>query len=225
MNAQIPTMAAANAACLAHYPALAEVQPALSTLALHTSYFSTPAGHVLFEENTSCQGFPLLLEGEIKVSRSSGDGRWIELYRLVPGDICLISSACLFRNQPLSGRAVTTRPCMLRLIDATHFSQWLNHATFRDSILGLFAERLSDLTALVDAVAFARLDQRLANALLGRGSEISVTHQVLADELGTVREMVTRLLKRFEREGWITLGRERIGICNSAALRAHGAGL
>jgi len=220
-----PTMAGVNAACLSYYPALASVQPAIDTLALHTSYFSIPAGHVLFEENTSCLGFPLLLEGEIKVSRSSGDGRSIELYRLVPGDICLISSACLFRSQPLSGRAISTRPSVLRLIDASHFSQWLNNAAFRDNILGLFAERLSDLTALVDAVAFARLDQRLANALLGRGSEISVTHQALAEELGTVREIVTRLLKRFEREGWITLARERIGITNSAALRARAAGL
>ena len=212
-----------HAACLAHYPALAAVQPALDTVALEHSFFTVPAGHVLFEENAVCQGFPLLLEGEIKVSRNSSDGRSIELYRLVPGEICLVSSACLFRRQPLGGRAVAIKPCQLRLISADLFAHWLADATFRDSILGLFADRMSDLTALVDAIAFARLDQRLAAALLGHGMELSVTHQRLADELGTVREMVTRLLKRFEREGWIALGRERIRITDSAALRAHSA--
>jgi CRP/FNR family transcriptional regulator len=79
---------------------------------------------------------------------------------------------------------------------------------------------MADLTCLVDAVAFHKLDRRLAAALLGRGQQLNVTHQMLADELGTVREIVTRLLRRFEREGWVTLGREQIQIVNSAALRA-----
>ncbi|MDP3338445.1 MAG: helix-turn-helix domain-containing protein, partial [Rhodoferax sp.] len=77
----------------------------------------------------------------------------------------------------------------------------------------------ADLTSLIDAVAFQRLDRRLAAALLGRGQQLNLTHQTLADELGTVREMVTRLLRRFEREGWVSLGREQIQIVNGAALR------
>jgi CRP/FNR family transcriptional regulator len=87
-------------------------------------------------------------------------------------------------------------------------------------VLGLFAERMADLTTLIDAVAFQKLDRRLAAALLGRGQHLAISHQALADELGTVREIVTRLLRRFEREGWVTLGREHIEIVNGAALRA-----
>ena len=87
-------------------------------------------------------------------------------------------------------------------------------------MLGLFAERMADLTGLIDAVAFHKLDQRLAGALLGRGQDLTLTHQQLADELGTVREIVSRLLRRFERDGWVALGREQITILNSAALRA-----
>ena len=94
-------------------------------------------------------------------------------------------------------------------------------------MLGLFAERMADLTGLIDAVAFHRLDQRLAAALLGRGPNLALTHQALADELGTVREIISRLLRRFEREGWVELARERIHIHirNSAALRAVAAAL
>jgi len=207
------------------YPALANVAPSLAALGGSAGPLSVPAGAVLFSEHAPCQGFPLVLQGEVKVSRHSGDGRSLELYRVVPGELCLVSSACLFRNQPLSAQGVTTKPTTLLLIAPPVFSQWLETPDFRNEVLGLFAERLADLTGLIDAVAFQRLDQRLAAALLGRGQELALTHQTLADELGTVREIVSRLLRRFEREGWVELARERIHISNSAALRAVAAAL
>jgi CRP/FNR family transcriptional regulator len=141
------------------------------------------------------------------------------LYRVVPGELCLVSSACLFRAQPLSANGITTKASTLLLIKPDVFRRWLEQPAFRNDVLGLFAERMADLTSLIDSVAFQRLDRRLAAALLGRGQQLNVTHQTLADELGTVREMVTRLLRRFEREGWVSLGREQIQIINAAALR------
>jgi CRP/FNR family transcriptional regulator, anaerobic regulatory protein len=207
------------------YPALAHVVPALAELGPAAGPLSVPSGTVLFDENAPCQGFPLLLAGEIKVSRHSSDGRSLELYRVVPGELCLVSSACLFRSQPLSAHGVTTKATTLLLIAPPVFNQWLETPAFRNEVLGLFAERMADLTGLIDAVAFHRLDQRLAAALLGRGQQLSITHQALADELGTVREIISRLLRRFEREGWVTLSRERIHISDSAALRAVAAAL
>lgn len=201
------------------YPALAQVQPSLAELHPAVAPMTVPAGTVLFSENTPCQGFPLVLDGEVKVSRSSGDGRSLELYRVVPGELCLVSSACLFRTQPLSAHGVTTKASTLLLIPPDIFARWLETPAFRNEVLGLFAERMADLTSLIDAVAFHKLDRRLAAALLGHGQQLAITHQALADELGTVREIVTRLLRRFEREGWVTLGREQIQIVNSAALR------
>jgi len=201
------------------YPSLAQVQPAPDAPESGLKPFDVPVGSVLFNENTACQGFPLVLTGEIKVSRNSGDGRSLELYRVVPGELCLVSSACLFRTQPLTAHGVTTKPSTLLLITPELFKRWLETPAFRNDVLGLFAERMADLTSLIDAVAFQRLDRRLAASLLGRGQQLNVTHQTLADELGTVREMVTRLLRRFEREGWVSLGREQIQIISSAALR------
>jgi CRP/FNR family transcriptional regulator len=207
------------------YPALDHVLPTLADLGSAAHPLIVPAGAVLFSENAPCQGFPLVLEGEIKVSRSSGDGRSLELYRVVPGELCLVSSACLFRTQPLSAHGMTTRASTLLLIPPDIFARWLETPSFRNEVLGLFAERMADLTGLIDAVAFQRLDQRLAAALLGRGPNLALTHQALADELGTVREIISRLLRRFEREGWLELARERIHILDSAALRAMAAGL
>lgn len=207
------------------YPALAHVIPTLAELGPAAGPHSVPAGAVLFDENALCQGFPVVLSGEIRVSRHSGDGRSLELYRVVPGELCLVSSASLFRSQPLMAQGVATKPTTLLLIPPPVFTQWLENPAFRKDVLGLFAERMADLTSLIDAVAFRRLDQRLAAALLGRGPDLAVTHQALADELGTVREIVTRLLRRFEREGWVELSRERVHIRNSAALRAVAAAL
>lgn len=205
---------------LSLYPSLAQVQPALDQLTDSLALYQVPAETVLFSENAACQGFPLVLRGEIKVSRASGDGRSLELYRVVPGELCLVSSASLFRAQPLSAFGVTTKHSDFLLIRPDLFKRWIETPAFRNDILGLFAERMADLTGLIDAVAFHKLDRRLAGALLGRGQQLNLTHQALADELGTVREIVTRLLRRFEREGWVTLGREQIQIVNSSALRA-----
>lgn len=201
---------------LALYPALATLSPTELGAPMEA-----PAGTVLFTQQQPCLGFPLVLEGEVRVSKRSAEGRTLELYRVGRGDLCLVSSACLFRRTPLLAEGTATRPTRLLLVPPDIFQEWLGQREFRDMVLGAFAERMADLAALVDAIAFQRLDERLAAALLGRGPSLALTHQALAEELGTVREIVTRLLRRFEREGWVALSREQIRILDSAALRRH----
>jgi CRP/FNR family transcriptional regulator len=136
--------------------------------------------------------------------------------------MCLVSSAGLFGDQPLTARGVATCDTTLCLLSPPDF-----HAAGRRYrcayVLGLFAARMADLTGLIEAIAFQKLDSRLASALLGHGQQLRTTHQALADELGTVREIVTRLLHRFERDGLVELSRENITIRDSAGLRAIAA--
>ncbi len=211
---------------LAQYPVLAELPAALcrSVLASQAQAVDVPAGQTLFEEGTPCRGFPLLLQGEVRVARGSPQGRSLELYRVQPGELCVASTSCLFGQSTLVAHGVTVLPTRLVLLTPAGFEQWVAVAAFRRHVFGVFADRLADLMALAEAVAFQRLDQRLAAALLGHGPVIAATHQVLADELGTVREIVTRLLRRFERSGWLRLGRERIEIADAAALRQLAGG-
>jgi CRP/FNR family transcriptional regulator len=168
----------------------------------------------------------MLLAGEVRVARGSAGGRSLELYRVTPGELCVASTACLFGHAALTAHGVTTANTELVLLQPAGFERWVDEPAFRRFVFGIFADRLADLMALAEAVAFQRLDQRLAATLLGHGLLVHTTHQKLADELGTVREIVTRLLKRFERAGWLRLGRERIELLDAAALRAlaHGAG-
>ena len=204
------------------YPALDDLPDALQVgnLLQHTHVLQVPAGQMLFDVGSPCQGFPMVMSGSIRVARGSPGGRQLELYRVTPGELCVVSTSCLLGQSPPVAHGHTLEATELVLLDAAGFERWCAHAPFRRFVFSLFAERLSDMMSLAEAVAFQRLDQRLAHALLGRGNPVHATHQDLADELGTVREIVTRLLKRFERDGWVALSRERIEIVDAATLRA-----
>lgn len=211
---------------LPDYPVLAELPRALAldVLATQAMALTVPAGQLLFEEGTPCQGFPMVLGGEVRVARGSAQGRSLELYRVGPGELCVASTSCLFGQSLLVAHGATVAATELVMLTPAGFERWVAEAPFRRFVFGVFADRLADLMALAEAVAFQRLDQRLATALLGHGAVLTVTHQALADELGTVREIVTRLLRRFEREGWVALGRERIELRAPDALRALARG-
>lgn len=208
------------------YPVLAENPPPgwREDVAALGPALQVPAGALLFDEGRPCLGFPMVLEGDVRVARGAAQGRAIELYRVQPGEVCLVSASCLFGQTTLAAHGVATQPTTLMLLPAPMFMHWSAHEPFRRWVFGVFAYRMADLIELTEAVAFQRLDQRLAGALLGRGPTLHVTHQQIADELGTVREMVTRLLKRFERNGWVELGRERIELRDAVALRRFAAG-
>lgn len=209
------------------YPALDELPAELlaSTLEHDATLLSAPQGLTLFEEGAPCRGFPMVLSGELRVARGTPNGRSLELYRVTPGELCVASTSCLFGHALLMAHGTAVVASELVVLSAPAFERWTAHEPFRRYVFGIFADRLADLMALAEAVTFQRLDQRLAAALLGHGAVRLGTHQSLADELGTVREIVTRLVGRFEREGWIVSGRERIEIRDAAALRAAASGL
>ncbi|MDO9284635.1 MAG: Crp/Fnr family transcriptional regulator [Aquabacterium sp.] len=208
------------------YPTLADLPATLrdTTLAEHAQALRVPEGQLLFDEGAPCRGFPMVLSGEVRVARGTPNGRSLELYRVGPGELCVASTACLFGRSLLMAHGITVQPTELVVLSPVAFERWTAVDGFRRFVFGMFADRLADLMSLAEAVAFQRLDQRLASTLLGHGSVVHGTHQALADELGTVREIITRLLKRFERAGWLAIGRERVEILDAAALRALAAG-
>ncbi|MDP1900111.1 MAG: Crp/Fnr family transcriptional regulator [Rubrivivax sp.] len=211
---------------IALYPALASLgaEELSTTLGATTQTITAPAGTMLFDEGAPCRGFPMVLSGSIRVARGSPGGRTLELYRVTPGELCVVSTSCLLGKATLAAHGQALEATELVLIAPTDFDRWCRAEPFRRYVFGLFADRLADLMALAEAVAFQRLDQRLAHLLLGHGDTVLATHQSLADALGTVREIVSRLLSRFERAGWVRLSRERIEVLDAPALRALSAG-
>jgi CRP/FNR family transcriptional regulator, anaerobic regulatory protein len=179
-----------------------------------------PAGSIVFDENQTCQGFPLVLSGSIRVVKASSSGRELQLYRVGPGESCILTSSCLLGQAHYHARGVVEQDIEMIVLAPAEFRNLISfNESFRNYIFSLFSDRLTDLMQLVSAVAFQKLDQRLAALLVAKPSPIHTTHQALADELGSVREIVSRLLKNFSEQGWVKLGREHIEVVDAAALK------
>ncbi|HQR58708.1 MAG TPA: Crp/Fnr family transcriptional regulator [Azonexus sp.] len=202
------------------YPALAGLLDERLDALLRPAALELPAGTRVFAEHQPCQGFPLLLAGSIKVVKQSASGRELMLYRVAPGGSCIITSSCLLGRSDYNARGIAETPLRLLLVPAPAFAElMLDHAPFRDFVFHLFAERIAELMQLVEEVAFTRLDQRLARLIVAQDRAVlNVTHQQLADELGSVREIVSRLLKGFAEQGLVALGREQLTVTDRAGL-------
>ena len=178
-----------------------------------------PAGTFLFGVGDLCSSFLLLLEGTVRVYIGSDEGREMSLYRIEPGETCLLTTSCLMGQStyPAIGRAetdisgfVVSNQCFDELLTS---SPEFCELVFKD-----FGQRLSIIIQLTQEVAFNKLDLRLAQFLLNQDLT-KITHQQIALELGTVREIISRLLKHFQDEGLVTLHRNRIQILDSVALQ------
>lgn len=207
------------------YPALSGLDDTrLDEILAGAQVIDVPAGTQLFGSGSPCRQFPFVIKGSIRVAKA-GEGRELHLYRVGPGESCVLTSSCLVgaSDYPASGLAETdTR---LVVLPRGAFELLIaQHAPFREYVFGLFAERLTELMSLVEAVAFHKLDRRVAAALLGHGKTVEATHQQLADEVGSVREIVTRILRGFAEDGLVQLGRGSIAVIDAAALRRIAAG-
>lgn len=185
-----------------------------------------PAGMVLFDAKQPCRGFPLLLEGTVRVSKTTPTGREILLYRVDPGQGCVLSGGCLLGHSDYTASGVAETNVMLVVIPPGAFHQLLlGYEPFRSFVFGMYGERLAEVMELVEEVAFRRLDVRLAQILIHRGPVVQASHQELADDLGSVREIVSRLLRSFEDRGWVKLERERVTVLDPKSMVEFSANL
>ena len=207
------------------YPALASLpEPTLAAALAKAEVVSLASGTPLFGEGSVCRQFPLVLAGSIRVAKV-GEGRELHLYRVTPGESCVLTSSCLVGGRDYPATGVVESDVRLVVLPKAVFDERVaSHAPFRQYVFGLFAERLTDLMALVEAVAFHKLDRRVAATLLGHGRIVEMTHQQLADSVGSVREIVTRVLRSFVDQGLVKLGRGSIEVLDAAGLRSVAEG-
>jgi len=201
------------------YPALISIpKQDIDALLNNSKLIRLSSGTVVFEELQGCNTFPFVLSGSLKVVQRSATGREISLYNVLPGDACVVSSACLLGNKPYNAVGLVQADCELVMMPAEDFNHLLSIRTFREFIFSLFSKRVLDLMLLVDEIAFRKLDQRLARLLISSGPCIEASHQSLANELGTVREMITRTLNAFSDRQWVRLNRGSIQVVDKQAL-------
>jgi CRP/FNR family transcriptional regulator len=205
---------------LQRFPVFAGLPAArLEALLAEAQALPVPRGSVLFDAKQPCRGFPLLLEGSVRVTKTAPTGREILLYRVEPGQGCILSGGCLLGHSDYSATGIAETDVVLLSLPPALFQELLlEFEPFRRFVFGMYGERLAEVLELVEEVAFRRLDARLAQLLVRRGPLLEATHQRLADELGSVREIVSRLLRGFESRGWVKLERERVTVLDPKSL-------
>ncbi|MDU8910030.1 Crp/Fnr family transcriptional regulator [Aestuariicoccus sp. MJ-SS9] len=184
------------------------------TLTDSSQVVSVPAGTVVFGPGHIPDNLLLLLEGSVRVSQTSEQGREIVLYRVEAGQSCVLTTACLLAHEAYAAEGIAETDVKAVAIPRATFDDLVSRAPlFRDFVFTAYSRRITDLFRVVDEVAFGRIDMRLAERLLTLsrdGDEVKATHQQLATELGTAREVISRQLQEFQRRGWIEQERGRI---------------
>lgn len=175
-------------------------------------------GKVLMEPGQFVKMVPIVLEGAIKILRMDEEGKELFLYYLDPGDTCALSLTCCTATKPSEIKAVIEEqttllgiPILVHEQFSDEFKQW------KDFVSNTYQRRFNELLLALDAVAFKRMDERLMRYIVTKmkqfkSNELHTTHQEIANELGTSREVVSRLLKQLEKKKWIELGRNVIYI-------------
>jgi CRP/FNR family transcriptional regulator len=170
-----------------------------------------------------------VLDGSVRVQKLGENGREIVLYRVGRGETCLLTTSCLIARERYPAEGITETEVRAAALPDEPFNEALALSSeFRGFVFASFGARLAELMALIEAISFGRIDARLARRLLESetaSGEVIATHQELAAELGTAREVVSRFLKEFERRGYVRLARGRIEIAERAALEKLAAAL
>ena len=214
---------------ITRFPELAKLTPAEQKLvAERAQAVSLPAQTTIFAPGMPAENFLLLLEGTVRVQQVSSGGREIVLYRVTGGESCIMTTACLLSQETYNAEGVTETPVDAVAVPKAAFDELMaRSAEFRRFVFSDYSSRITDLLHVVEEVAFERIDKRLAQKLLDLADSegrLSATHQDLAVELGSAREVVSRHLKEFQRRGWLELTRGLICLTDRASLERLAAG-
>jgi len=179
------------------------------------------AGQYVFHAGDSCNNFLIVAQGSVRVSIMAETGREIVLYRVEDGQTCVLTSVCLFSGAFYDAEGIAEMDTEAYVLPKPVFLDLLGtSAQFREFVFSSYGEKMHELISLVQEVIHRHVDRRLARLLLARveAGRVGLTHQALANELNTAREVVTRLLREFERKGWVRLARGHIDVIASAGL-------
>ncbi|VAW72709.1 hypothetical protein MNBD_GAMMA14-207 [hydrothermal vent metagenome] len=207
------------------YPALENLDDPAWRVALQKfEIMDVPTETTVFRPGDPCSYLLFLVKGDVRVYMSGDNGREIVLSHLKGGDLCILTLTTLLQTSDYSASAVTETPiCAARLPVADFRKAFASSMGFQDFILSTLARRMHDTLFLLQEVAFERLEMRLACFLLRQRNgydncAVEMTHQQIACELGTTREMISRILKDLERRGCVRLSRKRVELADTSRL-------
>lgn len=179
-------------------------------------------GQTVFSPDNRPDNLLFLVEGTLRVSQTAESGREIVLYRVEAGESCVLTTACMLAEEAYNAEGVAETPLVAVALSRDNFDRLAaEEPSFRKFVFAAYSRRLLDLLHVVDEVAFGRIDVRLAGRLLalaGETVEVAATHDDLARELGTAREVVSRVLQDFQKRGFISQSRGRVRLLSRDSL-------
>lgn len=173
------------------------------------------AGTVILKEHQFIKVIPLVLEGSIKLRKLDLTGREIVFYHIEPGESCILSITSCLNEKESQAEAIIEKKTRLLVVEASKIRSWMERfPAWRSFVFKLYYDRMAELMGLLDLVIFKSVDTRLVQYLKDKAinKEIEITHQQLAGQLGTAREVISRLLKQMEKEEVISMERGKIKI-------------
>lgn len=187
-----------------------------------------PAGTRVFEPGQPARNMLLLLSGTVRVQQTSESGREVFLYRVGAGESCVLTTACMLAEEDYNAEGLAETDIEAVAIPRPVFDDLAGRsAVFRSFVFRTYAHRIADLFGLIEDIVFQRVDVRLAARLveMQTGGLVTATHQALAVELGTAREVISRILAEFQRRGWVETARSEIRITGQEGLERLARGL
>ncbi len=178
---------------------------------------TVPADTMVCQSGDVCENLVIVLEGQVKVYRPAANGKSLTLYTVNKNESCILTASCILNQTPFPAFAVTTTEVKALSIPPDKVIDWLEHEPmWQKYMFALLSQRMINLIELVDTIAFKSLDVRLEAWLQARADQqiIQTTHQQVAEELASSREVISRLLKKFEKNGVVALGRGTITVIN-----------
>ncbi len=192
----------------------------LKALASKANVTRCPMGARLFASGDPCENFVVIIEGTAKVQLSTRTGREMILFRLQPGQSCALTTSCILTDSPYYAEGIAETEIKLLTLPAGQFRDGLeNHPKLFLNLLGNYAQRIGELTGVIDRLMSRDLNAELKDLLLERADierTVHLSHQMIADELASSREVISRKLKALEKAGRVSLSRGRVTLTNLA---------
>lgn len=182
-----------------------------------------PPNNIITNEGDSCTYFTFVITGSVRVYKLSETGKEITLYRIEEGESCILTASCILSLKKFPAISLTESEVTALLIPSDVFLSWVNAYPFwRNYVYDLMAKRISAIITIVEEIAFKRIDRRLTEFLVrsfDKEPVLHMTHAFIASELGTAREVISRLLKDFENHGVVELSRGKIKLLDMKMLK------
>lgn len=214
-----------------YFPALKNVEdPVWVQTANRAKEVLLPVGYEVARDGDNAQNYIMVLEGITRVYKCFENGREMLLYRIFTGEACSLTTSLLLAGGKYTASAIVEEECRAVIIPAHEFHYAFDNSKgFRDFVVSTFGGRIRDFILLLESVATRNVDVRLARWMLENKTKdnqvVNVSHKMLAFELGTAREVVSRHLKEFEQNGWVKLSRKNIDLIDLDAIHQLVEGL